>query len=198
MSHTFQTSDFWKLLPKSAIAVDSDHCRLISLDAETFKLVLGRRFLSFPNYWLEILSRNSEFFENWARIQVIGQDAFIKQTLFTGPWLLSAAISESIGERARVLLNTAIPFGSYSPGYSAMWLIHLIANESHSPVVGPTEVGNPRVAVVDQLDAPPAFVLDPNKYYAWTVARGQLLIRFVPFHQNHLKIKELICTADTS
>lgn len=42
-------------------------------------------------------------------------------------------------------------------------------------------------AVVDELDAPAALVLDPHEDHARTVAGSQLLVRLVPFHQDHLR-----------
>lgn len=41
------------------------------------------------------------------------------------------------------------------------------------------------VAIVDQLNRPPALVLDPHEYDAGAVARRQFLVRFVPLDQNH-------------
>ena len=63
---------------------------------------------------------------------------------------------------------------------------HLIADERHSAIVGPGEVGDWRAAVVDQLDAPAALVLDPDEDDAGAVAGRQLLVRLVPPHQHNL------------
>lgn len=42
------------------------------------------------------------------------------------------------------------------------------------------------IAVVDQLDAPPSFVANPDEDDAGCVASGQLLVRLVPPHQTNL------------
>ena len=41
--------------------------------------------------------------------------------------------------------------------------IYLVADERHPAVVGPGEGADRSVPVVDQLDAPPSFVLYPDK-----------------------------------
>ena len=54
----------------------------------------------------------------------------------------------------------------------------------------PREADDWRVPVVDELDRPPALVLDPHEDDARGVARGQLLVRLVPSHQSHLSNTE--------
>lgn len=44
-----------------------------------------------------------------------------------------------------------------------------------------------RIPIVDQLDGPATLILDPHKDDARAVARGELLIRFIPLDQNDLK-----------
>jgi len=65
-------------------------------------------------------------------------------------------------------------------------MAHLVADERHAAVVRPRKVSHRRVAIIDQLDAPPALVFDPHENDAGAVARRQLLVRLVPLHQNHL------------
>ncbi len=43
------------------------------------------------------------------------------------------------------------------------------------------------VPVVDQLDGPAALVFDPHEDDSRDVARRQLLVRLVPFHEHHLR-----------
>ena len=68
--------------------------------------------------------------------------------------------------------------------------LHLVADERHAAVVRPAEGGDGGAPVVDQLDAPSPFVLYPDKNNSSGVTRGQLLIRFIPFHHRHLKSAE--------
>lgn len=56
----------------------------------------------------------------------------------------------------------------------------------------PGEVRDGSAAVVDQLDAPAALVLDPHEDDARAVARCQLLVRLVPFYQYHLRKPHII------
>ena len=55
--------------------------------------------------------------------------------------------------------------------------------------MGPGEADDRGVAVVDELDGPPALVLDPDEDDAGGVARGQLLVRLVPPNQGDLEQK---------
>lgn len=50
----------------------------------------------------------------------------------------------------------------------------------------PGEVRNRRIAIVNQLYRPTTLVLDPDEDYAGTVAGRELLIRLVPFDQDHV------------
>ena len=54
--------------------------------------------------------------------------------------------------------------------------------------MGPAEADDGRVAVVDELDGPPALVLDPHEDNAGLVACGQLLVGLVPANQGDLKL----------
>ena len=63
---------------------------------------------------------------------------------------------------------------------------YLICDNSHTTVVGPREISNGRVSVINQLDRPAALVTDPNEDYSRRVTRGQFLVRFIPAHQVYL------------
>ena len=63
----------------------------------------------------------------------------------------------------------------------------LVADERHPAIVRPGEGGDGSVAVVDQLDAPAAFVLYPDENNASGVTGGQLLIGFIPFDHRNLE-----------
>ena len=67
---------------------------------------------------------------------------------------------------------------------------HLVAYERHPAVVRPGEADDGRGPVVDELDAPPTLVLDPDEDDAGGVAGGQLLVGLVPPHEGHLQIEE--------
>ena len=73
---------------------------------------------------------------------------------------------------------TRLAASSYLPVNGA----HLVADEGHPSVMRPREVGDGRAAVVDELDAPAALVLDPDEDDAGAVAGGQLLVGLVPAH----------------
>lgn len=64
----------------------------------------------------------------------------------------------------------------------------LITDERHTAIMGPGEVSDRRIPVIDKFYGPTALVLDPDKYDAGAIARRQLLIGFVPFDQNYLPI----------
>ena len=63
----------------------------------------------------------------------------------------------------------------------------LVADESHPAIMGPGEGVDRSVPVVDQLNAPPSFVLNPHEDDASGVTRCKLLVRFVPFHHRYLQ-----------
>ena len=62
-------------------------------------------------------------------------------------------------------------------------IVYLVANECHATVMGPSEVGDGRVAVIDEFDAPATLVFDPHEDDTRRVARRQFLVRLVPLHQ---------------
>ena len=62
----------------------------------------------------------------------------------------------------------------------------LVTDERHPPVMWPGEGGDRGAPVVDELDAPPPLVLDPDKDDPRGVAAGELLVRLVPLHHRHL------------
>ena len=51
----------------------------------------------------------------------------------------------------------------------------------------PREADDRRAAVVDELNGPPALVLDPHEDDARGVARGKLLVGLVPTDQRYLQ-----------
>ena len=65
--------------------------------------------------------------------------------------------------------------------------LYLVADEGHPAVMRPGEGGDRSVPVVDQLDAPAAFVLYPDENNSSGVTGGQLLIRFIPFYHRNLQ-----------
>lgn len=52
--------------------------------------------------------------------------------------------------------------------------------------MGPSKADHRRVPVVDELDGPPALVLDPHKDDSGSITGGQLLVGFVPLDQGDL------------
>jgi hypothetical protein len=51
----------------------------------------------------------------------------------------------------------------------------------------PREMRDRSVSIIDELNAPPALIFDPDEDDAWAIAWGQLLVRLIPLHQDHLQ-----------
>jgi hypothetical protein len=63
----------------------------------------------------------------------------------------------------------------------------LVTDECHATIMWPREMCDRSIPIIDEFNAPPALILDPNKDDAWAVTWGQFLVWFIPLHQNNLK-----------
>lgn len=68
----------------------------------------------------------------------------------------------------------------------AYCITYPVANECHAAIVWPREMCDWCVTVVYQFNGPSSLVFDPHENDASAIARCQLLVRFIPFHQRHL------------
>ena len=63
---------------------------------------------------------------------------------------------------------------------------YLVADESHPSIMWPCKADDRGIAVINELNRPPTFILDPDENDARSVTRSQFLIRFVPSNKSDL------------